>query len=114
MVRGTGTRGGGIVTPDPDALAAAPFVARDYHGGHGSALYALASTGAYTWGLASEAERAAALAERLYMGATDPAEAEELATNVEALHALAIDAAAWEEHAEAVADRLHAIDVYTR
>jgi len=82
--------------PDPDALAAAPFIARDYHGGQGSALYALASSGSYTLGLAREAERAAALADSLYMASTDAAEAEELAQDVEALHALAIDATRWE------------------
>lgn len=103
------------MTPDPDALAAAPFVARDYHGGQYTALYALASSGSYVLGLAREAERAAKLAEDLAMAATDPAEAEELATDVEALHALAIDAARWEaEHEDAVAERLAEIDAYTR
>jgi hypothetical protein len=105
------------MTPDPDALALAPFVARRYYTGQWTALYALASSGNYVPGLAGEAERAARLAERLYMAATDPAEAEELSTDAEALHALAIDAARWEaeeEEEEAIAERIHEIDVYTR
>jgi len=81
---------------DPDALAAAPFVAGHYHGGQTTALYALASSGSYTPGLAREAERAAALAEQLARASTDEAEVEELAQDVEALHALALDAARWE------------------
>jgi hypothetical protein len=80
------------VTPDPDALAIAPFVARDYHGGQYTAMYAYASSGNYVLGLAREAEAALRLAETLAMAATDPAEADQLATDVEALHALAIDA----------------------
>ncbi len=44
------------MTPDPDALALAPFVARDYHGGQFTAMYALASSGSYVRGLAREAE----------------------------------------------------------
>jgi hypothetical protein len=89
------------MTPDPDALALAPFVARDYHGGQFTAMYALASSGTYVRGLAREAEAAARLAETLAMGSEDLEEAGELATEAEALHALAIDAARWEAEQEA-------------
>jgi len=77
---------------DPDALAAAPLVASYWHGGQTTALYALASSGSYTPGLAREAERAAALAEQLARASTDEAEAIELGQEVEALHALALEA----------------------
>lgn len=47
---------------DVDRIALAPFVARDYHGGQGSALYALASTGTVVPRLAREAYEAARIA----------------------------------------------------
>ena len=48
---------------EADEVMLAPFVARDYHGGQASALYALASTGTLTSGLAREATEAARAAE---------------------------------------------------
>ena len=48
---------------EADEVMLAPWVARDYHDGQASALYALASTGTLTSGLAGEARRAAVAAE---------------------------------------------------
>jgi hypothetical protein len=48
---------------ESDAIMAAPFVARDYHSGQSSAMYALVSSGTMLEGLASEAREAADIAE---------------------------------------------------
>jgi glycine/D-amino acid oxidase-like deaminating enzyme len=76
-----------------DALALAPFVARDYHGGQFTAMYAYASSGTVTPGLAREAAAAVIIAEGLAEAADaagDYTELYALATDAEALRAIVL------------------------
>lgn len=55
----------GLAGIELDCLALAPFVARYYHNGQGSALYALSSSGMMVQGLQREAAAASILADTL-------------------------------------------------
>jgi hypothetical protein len=78
----------------PDAVAASLFVARHWHSGQWSPLYAWCSSGTPVAGLSREARRAADLAEReaerLALTTGDTQELEEYLTDAEALAALAV------------------------
>ena len=81
------------MTAYADALAVAPFVAWHYHQGQFTALYAYASSGAVTPGLAREAAKAADVADQLAeaaWAAGDEDEFHQLVTDMEALRAVAL------------------------
>jgi len=73
---------------DKDEILLAGFIARDYHGGQSSALYAFVSSGSITPGLAREAAQAAYIAEDALVNAPDE-EVAELLRDAEILRALA-------------------------
>lgn len=90
-------------TPDPDALAHAPWAAMAYHAGQTDPLYAYGSSGAMVPGLARAARQAADVADDLAANATDDT-AGEFLLDGDALRALT-QAAELDEEAAPVEHR---------
>lgn len=79
------------MTPDPDALAYAPWAAMAWHSGQWCPLYAYGSSGTMVAGLAAAARRAAERAEAEVANVAD-AEVTDYLQDAEALRALALAA----------------------